>query len=182
MNETLRYTDALQLRDTTSFLPYFELLFAELQKVAEADSIELEIKARALCDYIGDFWTTEARKKLQEQGSFGRNAEGIEQPARCMTIESETETTICKWGYEIGSNGEKMKRITIFSIPYKSERNSHGLLESDHQYDIELTQGDVSVLRRDWEPTPGRSPWKTTSISVSFDVDNQNQIAAHSSV
>lgn len=177
MNEALKRYDTLQVRENSSFVPYFEVLFAELQKAASQGQDELKEKAQVICDYLGDFWKTQAKKAPQQSGSFGRNTEGIEQPAHCMTIDGEVETTICKWGFEIGSTGERTPRITIFTIPYKSERNEHGLQESDHQYNVELAQENLTIDRRDWAPSPGQPPWKTTTISVSLNPEDQKQLS-----
>ncbi|PWU23658.1 hypothetical protein C5B42_02255 [Candidatus Cerribacteria bacterium 'Amazon FNV 2010 28 9'] len=146
-----------------SFAPQLDSFYEQLQEVITQPT-ELRIVAQLLCAFIGDFWKSQSLVRRIEPGSFGRNDEGIEQPATCMTINDETETSILKWGYEIDNVGNKNPKIDIFAIPYLLEKTDWGGTQSDHQYSLQITRNEFRIERTNFIPAKQRE--KAVSIPI----------------
>ncbi len=145
-----------------NFVPYFETLFTRLQTAKDNNSdIEIQKVSGEICNYLRDFWTGFSQRNPKDPASFGRNENGTEQIAFSMKNLDDVETSICMWGYEVDKDGNKMPKIEIFTVPYKSQRNAHGLLESDHQYKINLDYRNLTIKKTDWKAKD-----KHTIISV----------------
>lgn len=139
-------------RDNSSFAEYFNYLFLNLKNwTADPDSIEYIQAVAAMRDYIVEFWKEQSAKQHQLEASFGSDENGDDQPAFGMQILTDTEISICKWGFEIDPSGTKTPKMDIF-VSVNARDVFPGLL---YNYDISMTQAELVVTRIDWkDPAP----------------------------
>lgn len=164
MSEKIRPDSEIQSRDDRFFVYYFDALYDELKKVEDTESPKYYQRAGAICNYIVAFWRKKVDEMPQKPGSFGLDENGVEQPALCMDINSNAETTICKWGLEMDDNGSRVAKLHILTTPHPYGFHSH---RSPHTNIIDLTQNTLTIERTNWPPKHPKCTIEKVSITFS---------------